>query len=316
MLKDLGTYLTAIRRRHGFLLGLGILLFVAVACEVIAHTKLVWITDQESERALLAGFGDAFVIAFVLALLVDPFVQMQFARDFGHTLLWALLSPDSPPRFQKALLDLLGSLRGYIECCTYEMYFSDLALETDEVIQFILRVKLSGVTLDQRGFRPSDKVFVASGYKGVPSRYCYWSFRGDDDTEVTQYTEPEMLALGVLSQDESGRTVLDQSELLPKEKRIPFKGHYEAERHVEVTSTRSGYFPLFQAPIVLTQEVVITGPAVAGLDFTLVQLGRGEIPQKRTKGEVGLHFKSTNVAFPGQASILSWRPKAIMESAG
>lgn len=313
MLKMISTYLSLIRRRRGFLAGLGILLLVAVTCEVVAHTKLVWTAGQESERALLAGFGDAFVIAFVLALLVDPFVQMQLSRDFGNTLVWALLNPDSPPRFQEGLLDLLKSLHVYIDCCTYEMHFTDLARDPDEGIQFTLHVKLSGVALDQRGFRPSDKVFVASGYKGIPSHYCYWSFKGED-TEVTEYSEAEMVARGALSTDEIGRTVLDQRNLLPKEKRIPFKGCYQAERHVKVTSARSAYFPLFQAPIVLSQKFVITGPAVAGLDFTLIQLGTQRRPQRRAKGGE-LHFKSDVVAFPGQASILSWKPKATVESA-
>jgi hypothetical protein len=187
-------------------------------------------------------------------------------------------------------------------------------------MQLYMRVKLSGVTLDRRGFRPSDKVSVPSGHDGVPSHYRYWSFEGDD-TDREEYTEAEMQALGALSQDEGGRTVLDQSFLLHEQTRVPFGGRYRAERHVEVTSARSGYFPLSQDRIILAQAVVIKGPAATDLVFTLAQLGVGnrQIPgdsEKRPDGNVELHFENANVTFPGQANILSWKPKTTAESAG
>ena len=185
-------------------------------------------------------------------------------------------------------------------------------------LQLYARVKLSGVTLDRRGFRPSDRVSAPSSHEG--SHYCYWSFEGDA-TGREEYTEAEMEALGAVSQDEGGRTVLDQSLLLPERVRIPFHGRYKAERHVKLTFARSGYLPLSQDRIVLRQVVIIKGTAVADLYFTLVRLGNEQIPncpkkETRPDGKVELHFENATVAFPGQTSILSWRPKTAAESAG
>lgn len=319
MLDKLQQYLALMRRRRSFVIGLGIVLLVAIVFEVVAHTNLVWGAGQEGERALAAGFGDAFVIAFVLALLVDPAAQHQFATEWGRDLYWAIFSPNAPQEFRDALQALAAPV-GYISRCTYEMDSSYLSGGAGKGMQLYVRVKLSGVTLDRRGFRPSDKVSVPSGHEGVPSHYRYWSFEGDD-TDREEYTEAEMQALGAVSQDEGGRTVLDQSLLLHEQTRVPFGGRYKAERHVEVTSARSGYFPLSQDRIILAQAVVIKGPAATDLDFTLAQLGIGNRQilghsEKRPDGNVELHFENPNVTFPGQASILSWKPKTTAESAG
>lgn len=314
MFRNLRQYLSLIKHRRGFVLGLGIVLLLAVVCEFAAHTDLVWAAgSSESLRALAAGFGDAFIIAFVLALLVDPVAQHQFAKEWGRDLYWAIFSPNAPQEFRDAL-QVLAAPSGYISRCAYEVTFSHPSGETDKSSDFYLRVKMSGVTMDRRGFRPSDKVFAPSGHDGKPSRYCYWSFEGED-IDHEEYTEEEMLALGALSLDQGGNRVLDQS-LLPHQTRIPFQGRYKLERHVKVATTRSGYFPLRQNLMVLTQVIVIKGPAVNELDFTLIQLGTGQIlghPEKRPDGNIELRYESTSVAFPGQATILSWSPKAAVE---
>ncbi len=318
-MNNLRQYLVLMGRRRPFAVGLGIVLLVAVVCDVIAHTNLVWGTGQESERTLAAGFGDALIIAFILALLVDPAAQHKFATEWGRDLYWAIFSPDSPQEFRDALQALAAPV-GYISHCTYEIDFSDLSQGPDILLQVNARVKLSGVTLDRRGFSPSDKVSVTSGYKGMQSRYCFWSFEGSD-TPREEYTEEEMEALRAVSQDQGGRTVLDQSLLIAERTRIPFRGKYKAERHISYTFARSGYLPLAQDRIVLKQIVVIKGPAITGLHFTLVRLGSGQIPdspeiRKRPDGKIELYFENEKVAFPGQASILSWRPKTTEESVG
>jgi hypothetical protein len=38
--------------------------------------------------------------------------------------------------------------------------------------------------------------------------------------------------------------------------------------------------------------------------------------RKRPDGKIELYFDNEKVAFPGQASILSWRPKIAEESVG
>ena len=257
------------------------------------------------------------ITAFVLALLVDPAAQHKFATEWGRDLYWAIFSPTAPQEFREALQALAAPV-GYISHCTYDIDFSDLGHQADMSLQLYAKVKLSGLTLDRRGFRPFDKVSVPSGHAGC-SRYCYWSLEGDD-TGFEQYTETDMEALGAISQDEGGRAVLDQSLLRPERVRIPFQGGYKAERHVKMTFARWGYLPLAQDRIVLRQEVIIRGAAATDLHFSLVRLGNEQTPdclkkETRPDGTIELHFENAKVAFPGQANVLSWRPKTAAESA-
>jgi hypothetical protein len=306
-------YAALIRHRRGFIVGLGLVLIVACLCEVAAHTNLFWSADQPGERQLVAGFGDAFIIAFVLALLVDPVAQHQFATEWGRDLYWAIFSPHAPQDFRDALQSLAAPL-GYFNRCTYELEFSESEEPPGKLLNIYLRISVSGVTLARRGFRPAGRIFAVSGHEGIPSQYCYWSFEGEDGNRV-EYNEDEMRSLGALSANRSGQTTLDQSLLL-NEIRVPFHGKYKTERHLRVTVSRTDHFPMFQGMIILTQMVIVKGNVIDDLDFRLAQLGRGPIaPKRKTRpdGRVELHFEGKHVVFPGQATLLSWQPRVTVE---
>jgi hypothetical protein len=199
--------------------------------------------------------------------------------------------------------------------CIYELEFSQPD-PSSEFVQIEWHISLSGVSLEQQGFRPTEPVFVVCGHDGEPSNYIYWSFKGAN-TERARYNEKEMNAMGALSVDKSGRTVLDQSKLRFDKTRVPFRGSYEAERRLTTTRWRSDFLPLFQPQLVLEHSVIIRGPAIADLEFSAVQLGRGPLDAQREKrpgDDVEFHYKSSHVAFPGQATLLSWRRKKAIEA--
>ena len=49
---------------------------------------------------VLQALGDALLIAGLLALVADPFVQQRFAEEWGHGLFWAIFNLDAPPPHQ------------------------------------------------------------------------------------------------------------------------------------------------------------------------------------------------------------------------
>jgi hypothetical protein len=310
MLVSVRRYLALVRRRPGFVIGMAVVLLVAVICEVLAHTTLIWDSPEATGRQLAGGFGDAFVIAFVIALLVDPVALQEFASKWGHDIFWAIFSPDSPQPFRDTLLEL-AKPPGYVKQCTYELEFSEPDSGNDGFVRVDWRISLSGVSLDQEGFRPTELVFVGCCHDGSPSHYRSWSFKGED-TARARYNEKEMDAMEALSVDKSGRTVLDQSKLSYEKTRVPLKGSYETERHITTTRWRSDSLPLWQPQLLLDHLVIVRGPAIDGLEFSAVQLGRGPLAvrcEKRPGNEVEFHYKPSHVAFPGQVTLLTWRPK-------
>jgi hypothetical protein len=117
-------YLALVKHRRGFVVGLLLVLAVAALCEVIGHTTWIGGSGSTDSRQLAAGFGDAFIITFVIALLVDPVAQRKFATDWGREIFWAIFNRDAPEEFRKAL-QRLAEPRVFVRHCTYELEFTE-----------------------------------------------------------------------------------------------------------------------------------------------------------------------------------------------
>jgi len=182
-------------------------------------------------------------------------------------------------------------------------------------VDFDLTVRVEGVVLDRRGFRPTGSVFALARYDGSPSTYHEWSFRGPD-IEGAKYSATELARLGALHIEASGRTVLDQSQLPQSMGVVPFRGTYETVRRVTTTRRWSDFFPLFQNRIVLEQFFLIGGDVLDELDISVVQLGGETLnraTEERPDGRTVIRYSTKNVAFPGLASVVEWRPKQSPE---
>jgi hypothetical protein len=171
------------------------------------------------------------------------------------------------------------------------------------------RILLKGQVLDRHGFLPEGTVFVVGCHDGQPSEYIEWVFDAGDSRVV--YNAEQMRRKMAVRVEEDGRTALDQSKLARDVSPAAYQSEYRAERRLITTRHRTDYLPLFQPQMVIRQEVIVKGSAVGGLVFSAVQLGTGPLdcvagddPDDHT----GLRFSSANVAFPGQAILLAWRP--------
>jgi hypothetical protein len=303
-------YLSLTRRRPKFIFGLLVVFGLSCACFVVAHTGVVFHDGaHESLRDLSGGFGEALIISVVLACLVDPLAQHQFASEWGRDLYWAIFSPRAPQEFRDAL-QALAAPSGYLNSCTYEVIFSYPADGSRDYFEIDWQISLAGVTLDRHGFKIQDPVFVVSRHDGSPSSYTRWTFQSEDSVRVA-YNEDELISLGAMSIDASGRTVLDQ-RMLPGTAKVPFGKKYWSERHLQTSRWQADYLPMFQPRIVLQQIIIIKGDPVSDLEFSVTQLGRETVDlveTSRPDGRTQLECRLDSVAFPGQASLISWRAR-------
>ena len=298
--------LSLFRRRTIYAVGLIIILIVGVSLTIFAYTGSPVVVGSFQWKQLAAALGEALIIAFILALLVDPLAQHQLAVDWGRDVYWAIFSPDAPEKFKNALQSLAAP-SGYIGRCTYELLFS----KYDDAIVLKITVRADGVVLDRRGFRPNDEVFVFAQCDGLPSSYSAWSFRSQDISRDIDLTAADLAKLGAVTGEPSGRTVLDQAKIRDVEK-VPFRGQYETVRRVETKRRYSDYFPLFQNRIVLEQVFLLRGDVLNELDISVVQLGGVTLDRREETspgGETIIRYSTSNVAFPGQASMVEWQPK-------
>jgi hypothetical protein len=297
-------YLALIRRRKAFLLGLLLLLALGALGKIAAHTDLILPTGYIAVRELLATTGDALIVAAVLALLVDPIAQHQFATEWGRDLYWAIFSPNAPDAFREALQELAAPA-GYIEHCSYEVELAYPESGPRDHLDMCWRVTIAGINLERRGFTPTESVFLVARHDGGRSRYTEWSFRSEGGSRVS-FDASEIAALPAMSTDPSGRTVLDQSKL-PGVPRVPFGLHYWAERRFVTSRWLTDYVPLFQRQICLAQDIAIRGDAVRDLDVTVTKLGGDSISlvnEKRADGKIQLRAKLDDVSFPGSSKLI------------
>ena len=302
-------YLALVHRRPKFAVGLIAVFVVGILFEIAGNTGLAHIPEHGAYRQLLGSLGDALIVASVLASLVDPVVQHQFASEWGKDLYWAIFSPNAPPEFRDSL-QLLAAPVAFISRCQYTLTFSHPVNGLTGFYELDWRIMVRGEVLNRRGYRLADRVFVVPRHDGTPTNYTLWRFDGDDGEPVF-HDEGELKAMGALSVDVSGRTVLDQAKITGIE-RVPFQRKYSSERHLLTSRWTADYIPLFQPRIVLRQVVIITGAPVSELEFTVAQLGgtqAGFTTRTRENGELELRCELNDVSFPGQATLLTWKPK-------
>jgi hypothetical protein len=298
-----------VHRRPIFVVGLSLTLLAGISLTLLANSDLIPQGAGFPWKGVLNSLGEALIVAVVLSLLVDPLAQHQLAVEWGRDLYWSIFSPDAPDEFKEAL-QALAAPGGYIRRCTYELTFSYVPDGHRDTVDLDIVVRSEGVVLERRGFRPADRVFVLARHDGSPSEYSQWSFRSRH-TEDVEFSGDDLRKLGALEVQSSGRTVLDQSAAGESIK-IPFRGEYENVRTVVTTRRISDYFPLFQNRVVLEQVFRIRGDAVDDLDIAVVQLGGVTLDKEtltRPDGSTSIEYRTRNVAFPGQASMVEWRPR-------
>ena len=113
-------YLTLVHRRPKFAVGLIAVFAVGVLFEIAGNTDLAHVSSHDVYREFLSSFGDALIVAAVLAALVDPVVQHQFASEWGRDLYWAIFSPNAPQEFRDGL-QTLAAPTAYISLCQYTL---------------------------------------------------------------------------------------------------------------------------------------------------------------------------------------------------
>jgi hypothetical protein len=281
------------------LLGIGLL--------AVGNTGFIWQTETAS-RQFLAGLGDALIIAAVLALLVDPVAQIRFARRWGRDIFWAIFNPRAPESFRDALKDLAAP-KGYLRACTYR-FTMDWASDSKDVLNVRLDVTIEATVLDPSGFKPDVIVRALMCHDGAASRYVHWAFRGED-VKSAEFDEDELKFEGVQEQSFSGHTMLHQ-ERLRFNGLVPQDKTYVIDRSLLMTRWKCDYMPFWQGNVVLEQLVIVRGNALQDLNFSVFQLAGPQMEKEevvRPDGKTELLFSLPHVSFPGQSSVLEWKPK-------
>lgn len=298
-------FFASIRKRPPFLIATAVMFGLGVLLTFFGHSGS---GSGQISRELAAAMGEALFVGALVALLVDPLTQRQFATEWGRDVYWAIFSPNAPQEFKDGL-QALAAPTGYLRRCTYKMRLSH---HPDGYLDLDLTIRAEGVVLDRHGYRPRDQVFIVARHDGRHSRYLSWSLTGET-LPGAEYSEAELENLGVIKKMDSGRTILDQALLPDSIGRVPFGKSYEAIRKLQTSVRLSDYLPMFQNRIVLHQVIQIEGDALEDLELSVAQFGGDSTftqrAETRPDGRKVMYFEKDSVSFPGQNCLVEWKPK-------
>lgn len=186
----------------------------------------------------------------------------------------------------------------------------DWADESRDVLNVGLHVTVEATVLDPAGFNPSIIVRALMCHDGSPSRYVYWAFRGED-VQSAEFDESELSAQGIQVQSLNGHTDLHQEKLKYKGF-VPQGKTYVVDRTILMTRWKVDYLPVYQGNVTLEQLVIVRGSAVPDLHCSVFQLAGPEMLREeeiRPDGKMEIWFRLPSVSFPGQTSVLEWKPR-------
>lgn len=285
-------------------------LFTSEAIIVLILTVLVYLVAMfVGWKAYLLPVFDGLLAAFVLTLIVDPFLKNRFADKVGREMFWVLTNEHAPIS-QRNLVERLANTRVF-----YEHSEWSIRVEWDDrengVIRLEIDVENTCINHDIAGYRPSNYAYVLASTHGYKSDYVTFRVASTDGRQrhlyihLGEHTDPPIERYVDRDKYTDGSILLDEprimTDLADGRSVGPGQGFILA-RGVRIHRRSRGFFPMIGRTAADEHCFTISGGAARDLAFSIMVTPTGEshdiTPGKRFALEIG--------DLP--MTILSWRP--------
>ena len=309
ILAKLWSRLTDASVRYGW--GVFLLLLAGVAAE---YPGAKYLKPDSVPHSLVQGFGDAFLVTGVLALLVDPYLKRRMQQESGWSALFGYLNPNAPAGLREALKDLAVCQRYYTRAAwkiTFEWHD-----EPNRILSVTMEVTYTGINLDLKPYHPHGKPWVLASTDGYQSEYKRYSLSCPGHIEPVDVRDDALRVQTVVHDD--GSIYIEPAKLAPG-RAIPPGARFEVVRCARMYRHISGYVPLQHDRYIESVPMTLEGAALKDLDVRVThprEEGR-QVPAewKRLasspkKSESRMFGRAT----PGQITLVSWGPAASSAS--
>jgi hypothetical protein len=300
-----GTGLGA-RRTKGHLAFLAFLLVAGVVLIAASHQSWVISVAPDVGHGLLEAVGEAFIVAALLAIAVDPFVQRRFAEEWGQGVFWAIFNPDAPPALRSAVNRLAGIERYVIHGeWTLTLNWTD---ESQTLLTLRSEASRRFMCVSRDGWQPvTYRSNIVTRFDGSPSRFT--GFTANLRQKRVALDEDEIEA-HVTTDDLTKQKNFDAHRAL-EGVRAEYREEISTRLAMETVVRAVDSFPLFVYVPFLAWTITIKGDAVADLFFELfggARSGSTELPV-RTDEDRKLVFSSIGVLLPYSGMVVQWHPR-------
>jgi hypothetical protein len=288
------------RARIAFVVGL-----VAVGTVAIYVSAGVLGDSHPTASHVVLALGEALLVAGLLALAADPFVQRRFAEEWGQGLFWAIFNRDAPESLRRAVNELAQPARITMhEVWTLELEWVDAAHE-----HLTLRVDVERRVrcVSREGWHPIEvRSGLVTDCEGKPSRFLGFSVNATSWTmKLDERNIHECVTV-----DANNTATLDAGPKLTQ-RRVGYLDEVVLRTVMQTKVRAIDGIPLFNESTVLDWKLVVHGSAVPDL---FVELFGSRTPGVRleevTPDRRIFKPSGADVTFPGHGLLLQWRPNA------
>ncbi|HYO61107.1 MAG TPA: hypothetical protein VEU29_04340 [Actinomycetota bacterium] len=262
--------------------------------------------------SILRSLGGAALIGSVVGPLVSRRVQEEALKRILRDALAAVYGAHAPPKYACSLGRYLGQIRRVTTERNTTLRL-DWADEKKTVLRVAVTIKAHGTNITANDFLFQDLTAPAS-YRPNETCFKHVTFAAGTREDWSTRFELEGNDLARLAaNDEEGRTLVDLRG--KKEKAVLRPGEdYQLDKTIELLLPSSWVYVLESYAAHLTQLIAIVGDAVPDLDITAV-LANKRLQEEPSDGKPDkpTRYKIKEAIFPGQTTIMSWRPRTIVD---
>lgn len=278
----------------------GVFFIVAASLLTLPHLSGAGGDTVHVVETIGYGLGEALLVAYIVAVLIEPYMRSWYASQSGAELWWAVHRKNIPPAMRKAITALASS-EEFNRQVTWKMRFD----RTPEGYFFIeLEVHARGVAIDEP-VHPQIGMWIMPSESGRRGSYTGWQMEIPDlDGAVWTIDEEDFQRI------QSGQSSV--SAYYPDDVVVPVGKTY-ITRKVAIIYPSGDWIPLRCRCLTERFYYDISGPAARDLEFTVKHPDRSDAGVKYyfDPGKKYITFEGPqdSFTFPGQVTLISWRPR-------
>lgn len=259
---------------------------------------------------LLNSIAQSFLVALILALLVDPHLKVtgfrETASEISERYFWETTSPNCPPEYRERIKELAAwQIYGHAN-------FSNVRFSWADEARTIVRLEITRSgdmqNTSSQPYRPSRLLWLLASTPGHESQYNQWLLKirniGFNEVVEEGALRPHM------SIREDGAVIVDEGSLArtftDPPAIVPPNAEFETKVQGTMYRRNRGYLPIVHRFPISQGRLRCSGPALADLEVRCMFSGVHLAPRPAVD-DGSITFFQPGLSTPGEGFLLSWK---------
>jgi hypothetical protein len=277
----------------------------------VSSTVLGFLYSENPKYGRLGTLGEALGVALVVAIVMAVLIDSASRRQLQRNVFLALFGRDAPKAYMTALADFCRSIDRVSTKTEVVIEFS-WTDETREIVRLDADALQVGKNISSEIYT-YDHLLLIPSVEPRRSTFRYFDIEVTPRDEEKKPEKREVLEHALASaatEGASGCTEVDL-ERLDAALKIQSGERYRIQQKATLYLQRHAAFPLATDGAHLEGDLTLRGNALSDLDIQVLNKGH-PIPPEHNEEGADVRYK-LGVTFPGQSTVVLWRPQTGLE---